>query len=136
MLPMWHASEDGEHPYDHSQQRGANSRSVSSNSMATLRNEPQKGFLGSFRNEQRNFDPDKVLPVVHVHRPLKPSSNPPQAGITDYLPFLKIFKLIAKPFRKSPHSQDVDMRAVLGRKRKPLPCDSNVPVELSLFLMK
>ncbi|KAJ3971801.1 Bestrophin, RFP-TM, chloride channel-domain-containing protein [Lentinula raphanica] len=137
LLPMWHASEDGEYPLEHNPQRSPGSRSNSTNTMTSnYKEERSSTFFGSLRkNSKQVFDPEKVLPVVEVHRPLKPSRNPPRAGFTDYFPFLKIFKLIAKPFRKSPGSQDVDMRAVLGRKRKPRPCDSNVPVELSLFLM-
>jgi ion channel-forming bestrophin family protein len=121
LLPMWHASEDGEYPMMHEPRAG--SRSNSTNTLTS-----------SYR-KNKNFDPEKVLPIVEVHRPLKPSQNPPHTGFTDYFPFLKIFKLIAKPFRKSAGSQDVDMRAVLGKKRKPRACDSNVPVEISLFLM-
>lgn len=125
LLPMWQASEDGEYPLEHNPSR-AGARSNSSNTLTSNYSSLRKSKV---------FDPEKVLPVVEVHRPLKPSRNPPSSGFTDYFPFLKIFKLIAKPFRKSPGSQDVDMRAVLGKKRKPKACDSNVPVEISLFLM-
>ncbi|KAJ3856169.1 Bestrophin, RFP-TM, chloride channel-domain-containing protein [Lentinula lateritia] len=136
LLPMWHASEDGEYPLEHNPQRTTGTRSNSSNTMGSnYKEETSSTFFGSLRKHNKVFDPEKVLPVVDVHRPLKPSRNPPRAGFTDYFPFLKIFKLIAKPFRKSPGSQNVDMRAVLGKKRKPRPCDSNVPVEISLFLM-
>jgi predicted membrane chloride channel (bestrophin family) len=133
MLAMWHASEDGQFPIPH---LGSPLRSNSTNTLtSSYKEEPSRSFLGSVR-KHKVFDPEKVLPVVEVHRPLKPSRNPPPVGFTDYFPFLKIFKYIAKPFRKSPGSQDVDMREVLGgSKPKPKPCDSNVPVELSLFLL-
>ncbi|KAE9403598.1 UPF0187-domain-containing protein [Gymnopus androsaceus JB14] len=133
MLPMWHASEDGDYPYQHK----VGSLNDSTNTLTTsYKEEPSShGFMGSLRKHHKVFDPEKVLPVIEVHRPLKPAKNPPKPGFTDYFPFLKIFKLILKPFRKSPRSQDVDIHAVLGKKRKPKPCDSNVPVEISLFLM-
>lgn len=127
LLPLWQASEDPQYPMEHNPPRIPGTRSNSSNTLTSN--------LNSLRNKSKVFDPEKVLPVVEVHRPLKPSRNPPHAGFTDYFPFLKIFKLIAKPFRSSPRSQDVNMRAVLGRKQKPRACDSNVPVEISLFLM-
>lgn len=136
MLPMWHASEDGEFPIQHQPQLGAGYRNDSMNTLtSSYKEEPSHSFMGSVR-KHKVFDPEKVLPVVEVHRPLKSSRNPPPVGFTDYFPFLKIFKYIAKPFRKSPGSQDVNMREVLGgKRRKPKPCDSNVPIELSLFLL-
>jgi len=130
MLPLWHASEDGQYPIEHTSHPGAGTRSNSST--WSTKETPHSGVFGSLR-KHKTFDPEKVLPVVEVHRPLKPSKNPPRIGFTDYFLFLKIFKLIAKPFRKN--GQDVDMRSVLGKKHKPKPCDSNVPVEISLFLM-
>lgn len=103
LLPMWHASEDGEYPLEHNPQRAAGTRSNSSHTMdSNYKEETSSTFFGSLRKHNKVFDPEKVLPVVDVHRPLKPSRNPPRAGFTDYFPFLKIFKLIAKPFRKSP----------------------------------
>ncbi|KIK70055.1 hypothetical protein GYMLUDRAFT_34503 [Collybiopsis luxurians FD-317 M1] len=127
LLPLWHASEDGEYPMEHNPPRGSGTRSNSTNTLTSN--------SSSLRGKTKVFDPEKVLPVVEVHRPLKPSRDPPHAGFTDYFPMFKIFKLMAKPFRKSPRSQDVDIRSALGRRRKPRACDSNVPVELSLFLM-
>jgi hypothetical protein len=135
MLPLWHASEDGQYPIEHNSYRGAGSRNNSTNTLSSTNKEAsQHSVFGSLR-KHKTFDPERVLPVVDVHRPLKPSKNPPHTGFTDYFPFLKIFKLIAKPFRTSPRSQEVNMRSALGKKHKPKPCDSNVPVEVSLFLM-
>lgn len=137
MLALWHASEDPEFPPMHNPQLGP-SRNNSTHTLTSLDREAPSShsFFGSTR-KHKVFDPEKVLPIVEVHRPLKAAMNPPPVGFTDYFPFLKIFKYIAKPFRKSAGSQDVDMREVLGgKKRKPRPCDSNVPIELSLFLLK
>jgi predicted membrane chloride channel (bestrophin family) len=129
MLAMWCASEDGEYPIQHQPQQGWNN---STNTLTSSYKEEPSISL----KKHKMFDPEKVLPVVEVHRPLKPSRNPPPVGFTDYFPFLKIFKFLAKPLRKSPSSQDVNMREALGGgRRKPKPCDSNVPVEISLFLM-
>lgn len=137
MLALWHASEDGDFPIQHQPYIDSPSRNNSTNTLASYTEDPSsRSFLGSTR-KHKVFDPEKVLPVVDVHRPLKPARNPPYIGFTDYFPFLKIFKYIAKPFRKSPGSQDINMHEVLGgTKPKPKPCQSNVPIELSLFLLK
>jgi hypothetical protein len=145
MLPMWHASEDGTHPYDHSLHSAMppamniQAKSTWGSKESTDSSKESTSWLSSLRRHHKHdFDPERVLPTVHVHRPLKPSRNPPSTGLFDYFPFLRIFKVIAKAFRSNGSNPQVESpnsnRSRLGRKRKPLPCDSNVPVEVSLFL--
>ncbi|KAJ8073440.1 hypothetical protein AAF712_003988 [Marasmius tenuissimus] len=136
MLPMWHASEDGEHPYDHENEKDHHPREALS-TPATLIGKPEddnkSSFFGSVgRKKQRNFDPEKVLPTVHVHRPLKPSRSPPETTVYDYFPFLRIWKVITKPFRTK--KEHIGMRSLLRRKQRTQLGDSNVPIEISLFL--
>lgn len=148
MLPMWHASEDNE-PHrdeDHhfampsSPMNQVDSTVLSKESTQSTKDTPSTHWMFSLRRKNKTvFDPEQVLPTVHAHRPLKPSRNPPSTGLFDYFPFLSIFKAIAKPFKKNKTPVDStgkSNRSRLGRKRKPLPCDSNVPVEISLFLSK
>ncbi|KAK7031298.1 hypothetical protein VNI00_013553 [Paramarasmius palmivorus] len=142
MLPMWHASEDGEHPYDHSEQPAhPRSSSTMSEPIPILEKRPGNSRANSIfstlgRKKRHSFDPEKVLPTVHVHRPLKPARNPPETTIFDYFPFLRVFKMIAKLFRKRRESDEsIGWRGLLRRRYKHAALgDSNVPVEISLFL--
>ncbi|KAG7092130.1 hypothetical protein E1B28_008504 [Marasmius oreades] len=133
MLPMWHASEDGEHPINHDHDHPPRqTQSAPSSLDGKAEDTESKGFFGSVSKKKRNFDPEQVLPTVHVHRPLKPSRNPPPSTVYDYIPFLRIWKVFTKPFRTK--KEHVGMRALLRRKEKPQLGDSNVPIEISLFL--
>ena len=88
----------------------------------------------------RKFDPEMALPVVYSEHPLQPARNPPKESIFDYLPFLRIFKIIAAPFRRSkpkpelPTSASAATRSFTGKRLKPEAVDSNVPLEITLFL--
>jgi len=77
-------------------------------------------------------DPENsVLPQVNSHRPLKAARNPPHTTGYDYVPLLLIFKPIVNLFKKEPSTT---RRTATGRKIKPEVGDSNVPLEISLFL--
>ncbi|KAF5363079.1 hypothetical protein D9758_012609 [Tetrapyrgos nigripes] len=148
MLPLWQASEDGDHPYDHTQSAPASrmgSLSEAEMGMGTATattlsydgsrpSHSRKGssFFGSRRNHDY-VDAEKVLPTVQVHRPLKPARNPPLSDIFDYIPFLRIFKVLARPFTGKKEPQ-VAKRSLMGRKRQPELGDSNVPLEIIMFL--
>ncbi|KAF5363089.1 hypothetical protein D9758_012627 [Tetrapyrgos nigripes] len=147
MLPLWHASEDREHPYDHTQSACVSpSASASGSPAGSLYSEAEAGITsGSARLTQsrqsswftrtRNhdyIDPEKVLPTVHVHRPLKPARNPPSATIYDYMPFLRIFRVLGRVFSKK-GDNGVATRSMMNRK-KPELGDSNVPLEIIMFL--
>ncbi|KAI0764800.1 Bestrophin, RFP-TM, chloride channel-domain-containing protein [Fomes fomentarius] len=85
---------------------------------------------------KKKFDPEAALPVVYSEHPLMPARNPPKESLFDYLPFLRIFKLLARPFRKpapEPTTETVT-RTLTGKRLKPEAVDSNVPLEITLFL--
>ncbi|KAF7437174.1 hypothetical protein PC9H_004010 [Pleurotus ostreatus] len=87
------------------------------------------------------FDPEKVLPTVKSEQPLKPGRNPPETSIYDYIPlfrFLKwlaliIFRRTASLTRMTDERQKMG-RDALGRKRKMGSMESNVPMEICLYL--
>lgn len=133
MLPMWHASEDGEHPFNHEHDHIPRDVQSPYNTLVGKSEDGESiGFFGSLSKKKRTFDPEQVLPTVHVHRPLKPSRNPPPTTVYDYVPFLRVWKILLKPFRTK--KEHIGMRSLLRRKAKPQLGDSNVPIEISLFL--
>lgn len=89
------------------------------------------------------FDPEKVLPTVASEQPLKPGRNPPETSIYDYIPlfrFLKwltliIFRRTASLTRMTDGHQKMG-RDALGRKRKMGSIESNVPMEICLYLSR
>jgi ion channel-forming bestrophin family protein len=144
MAPLWQASEDGEYAYEHGITSRPGTRSATRTDSdfpaATLVGKPEhKGsWLGSFGSRagsRRNsfYDPEKALPHVNVHRPLKPARCPPESTVYDYVPFLVVFKPLFSLFHKKKKD---DARDFLGRKRKPQLGDSNVPLEITLYLSK
>ncbi|KDQ30448.1 hypothetical protein PLEOSDRAFT_24711 [Pleurotus ostreatus PC15] len=73
------------------------------------------------------FDPEKVLPTVKSEQPLKPGRNPPETSIYDYIPLFRFLKWLALIiFRRTADA--------LGRKRKMGSIESNVPMEICLYL--
>jgi len=143
MLPLWAASEDTEHPLAAARppppSRAAtldNGRTVASSVINDDHKSEQSWFrsITGRRNMSRSnsVDPEKALADIQSHRPLKPARNPPPASILDYFPFLRIFAVLAKPFRsKNRHHAPRD---ALGRKIKPSFTESNVPLEITIYL--
>lgn len=129
MLPVWQASEDGDHPYDHE----THSVPTRSNSTVVAKEEKSNGswFLTRSQRSKTIFDPEKALPEVYSHRPLRPARNPPKTSVYDYLPILALFKPIVDLFKTK---KSAAPRSALGSRRKPAPGDSNVPLEITLFL--
>ncbi|KAI0330090.1 UPF0187-domain-containing protein [Cubamyces sp. BRFM 1775] len=99
---------------------------------------------------KKSFDPEMALPVVYSEHPLLPARNPPKESLYDYLPFLRFFKMMFKalfrpllrPFRRHkpepapqiPTSASAATRSFTGKKLRPEAIDSNVPLEITLFL--
>ncbi|EIM88499.1 UPF0187-domain-containing protein [Stereum hirsutum FP-91666 SS1] len=100
----------------------------------------RKSWINSLnsRNKSKNtddFDPEKVLPTVQCERPLRPARNPPEASAYDYLPILRIFKpLISLVVRGKMSSMSEGGKRTLSGKKKYVAVESNVPLEISLFL--
>ena len=94
-------------------------------------------FGGSRKKKktERTFDPERALPIVHSERPLRPSRNPPKMTFYHYFPFMRLFKPLLSWVRLRRVKDDDPLRTrYLGRK-KPVPVvDSNVPLEITLFL--
>jgi predicted membrane chloride channel (bestrophin family) len=145
MLPLWRAELDD----DLLQSDQSNESTFVHKSRAatiateTLGTEKDPNWLNSLKfarsaSHKRKFDPERALPVVNTDRPLKPARNPPVATIFDYIPFLLIFKhfwhLLRKLFRRKPRLQSTSRRTLLGKKIKPQTVESNVPLEIMLFL--
>ncbi|KAF8067906.1 Bestrophin, RFP-TM, chloride channel-domain-containing protein [Lyophyllum atratum] len=92
-----------------------------------------KNGSSSARPSRRNtFDPEKVLPEVDSHHPLKPARNPPEASMYDYIPLLRFFKWIGRTLtRRAKPAHEVEARL---RKKKMDQVESNVPLEVCLVL--
>ncbi|TDL17547.1 UPF0187-domain-containing protein [Rickenella mellea] len=102
-------------------------------------------WTNSFSRKNRRkhtFDPESVLPNVLTDRPLAPARNPPKETIYDYLPILLIFKPLLsfiKHIKAKLHPADDnpgldDCRTAFGRRKNREATDSNVPLEITLFL--
>ncbi|KIO21829.1 hypothetical protein M407DRAFT_28597 [Tulasnella calospora MUT 4182] len=84
-----------------------------------------------------DFDPEVVLPTVASVFPLAPARNPPKETIYDIFPPFIIFLPIHLMIKKLTRTHDGDEhreRNIFGKKRKPEPIESNIPLEISLFL--
>lgn len=148
MLPMWKASD-----MDHVAHRSIRTETLSTMHMSRSNSPPaaqssedgdaaEKGTWGGSKRMKRGktFDPEMALPVLPSERPLLPARNPPQNSIYDYFGFLRIFKPLIKPFSKrlrqvtSPEPLSARGRTFTGKRIKPELADSNVPVEIALYL--
>lgn len=76
-----------------------------------------------------------VLPQLSSDVPLLPARNPPKSSFFDVVPFLRIFKPIFGLFRRGGASaNDGGTRNILGHKKYIAHVESNVPLEITLFL--
>lgn len=154
MLPLWVASAmDSE---SHNVAHTLTAQNTFSGSVAlkngTPEPEDEKGELGelptawynSFRSRSKHkkaSDPEKALPFVCSERTLQPARNPPDESIFDYLPFLRIFKVMAhriirRPMAPNSATPTTASRSFTGKKIPPELIDSNVPMEITLFLSR
>lgn len=152
MLPLWEASLAGEDPQAVRRPAGVEPlRTVSSpgadgekeghengSGHGNGRAGQNGGGSGPWPRGKRRkdtFDPELVLPSVVADRPLLPARNPPKTTLYDYLPLLLLFKpfvsLVKRVFAKPPSS---DGRTSMGRRKQPDVVESNVPLEITLFL--
>jgi len=160
MMPLWQASEDGtetlkqHHGFVRSSQDEKPRMSTSSAPAATDHSFPEKkaNWYASLTPSQKqktmrrkSFDPEQALPTVESHRPLKPARSPPETTVFDYFPILLIFKWFWKTTKRmvtlgrskigdGQEEAAANHRNFLGRKRKPALGDSNVPLEIILYL--
>jgi hypothetical protein len=140
MLPLWAASEDAEHPL-HTARPPPPSRSGTSDPQTAVSSviddsKSEKSWFRSMtgrRNMSRSnsVDPEKALADIQSHRPLKPAQNPPPTTFLDYFPFLRLFAVFTKCCRRRKGGVQRD---AMGRKIKPSFTESNVPLEITIYL--
>lgn len=87
------------------------------------------GYSRSDRKRLR-FDPEAVLPDIIADKPLQPSRNPPETTFWDYFSMLRFLRPLFRVLRGKSTS---DLTAG-GRIKKQMNVESNVPLEISLFL--
>ncbi|KAJ6484402.1 UPF0187-domain-containing protein [Mycena vitilis] len=145
MLPLWAASEDAEHPL-HTARPPPPSRSATADlrtAVSSVADEDHKSehtqgsWLRSLSGRRatsraNSVDPEKALADIQSHRPLKPARNPPPVSFLDYFPFLRIFAIFTKCCRRKDKARTP--RDALGRKIKPSFTESNVPLEITIYL--
>ncbi|TFK91914.1 UPF0187-domain-containing protein [Polyporus arcularius HHB13444] len=149
MLPMWKASamdaqkHKAAHTFTSSRPLspdGSSHRAESTEKELGGLSEAQIYHSLRGRQQKKKFDPEAALPVVYSEHPLLPARNPPKESLFDYLPFLRIFKIIARPFRRRkteselPTTASGPTRSLTGKRLRPEAVDSNVPLEITLFL--
>ncbi|KAJ7028000.1 UPF0187-domain-containing protein [Mycena alexandri] len=140
MLPLWAASEDQDHPLRDARppppsRTGTTSDLRTAVSSLAMEDDRQSQGGSWFRrgkmSRANSVDPEKALAEIQSHVPLKPARNPPPSSLLDYFPFLRIFLVLTKCFRrKSKHTA----RDAMGRKIKPSFTESNVPLEITIYL--
>ncbi|KAL1698491.1 Bestrophin, RFP-TM, chloride channel-domain-containing protein [Schizophyllum commune] len=89
------------------------------------------------RKRRSMFDPEKALPDVQPHRPLRPARSPPNPSFYDYLPVFRLFRYCYKILvgkRREVQQQPIGGRNIFGKKVNPEQIDSNVPFEVCLYL--
>jgi putative membrane protein len=130
VLPLWSETADDESIMEKSPSPRPGA------SVATLpvsQADGTKSSASSFSRASRKkkvFDPEAALPDVMSDRPLKPSRNPPASSFWDYFGFLRFLRPIFRVIRGL-HTHDLTAG---GRVKKPMGVESNVPLEISLFL--
>ncbi|KAH8832930.1 UPF0187-domain-containing protein [Flagelloscypha sp. PMI_526] len=82
-------------------------------------------------HRKRSFDPEAALPSVESERPLLPARNPPATSLADYIPLFRLFAFLWHKIRRQAVRKD---RTALGGKKKLALIDSNVPLEIVLYL--
>jgi predicted membrane chloride channel (bestrophin family) len=131
LLPLWRASEE-EDPFAGSAVRPAlssASTAVSVKSMSTIDLE-KAGTKREHHLRAKDEQYRRTLGNPSCHRPLQPSRNPPVEGFLDYFPLFRPFRFIARAFVFRSKTE----RELHARKRKSTPTDSNVPLEICLYL--
>lgn len=85
------------------------------------------------------FDPEAALPVLPSECPLLPAKNPPTWKLSDFLDVARASKSLLVRLglasqESLPSPKAARSRTITGKKISPEAADSNVPVEIALFL--
>jgi len=131
LLPLWNGAVEGDSVLDiptgvTSARSGRSTTTLSDSEKIPDRTAPRRAPP----RRQNTFDPEQVLPVFISDKPLGPARNPPKATFWDYFGFLRIFRPVIRLIRGR-KTGDLTMS---GRKKKKMDVESNVPLEISLFL--
>jgi len=135
MLPLWRASEDDDDslasPVDKATIRSHTMGSGASTPALSIGGDPEKGISKrQLRLRSKDEKYRRTLGNPNCHRPLKPSRNPPQAGFFDYFPVFRFFRFIGRGCTRRTKEE----RAARKAHKRPLQVDSNVPLEIALYL--
>ena len=92
-----------------------------------------KGTKSRQHKKRRVFSPESVLPALPSERELRPARSPPKSTLLQF--FKDMFKaiLLLRDSEALPTSGS-HSRSFTGKKIKPTAADSNVPLEITLFL--
>jgi putative membrane protein len=81
------------------------------------------------------YDPESLLPTVESDRALRPARDPPRSHLYDYLPFLRLPHAIMQYFKRTTSAAYARRkRGLLGHRKFVAHVESNVPLEISLYL--
>ncbi|KAF8217206.1 UPF0187-domain-containing protein [Mycena galopus ATCC 62051] len=135
MLPLWQASEDPEFPL-HTAGLPAPQRAFSDSGATASVSSKEGGALPHKETESsppklrrtKTFDPEAALADVQSHRPLGPARSPPKTSFFDYFPVLRIFAWLFSTCSRRLRGR------VHSKKRKGPPPESNVPLEITIYL--
>ena len=135
LLPMWQASLTGRRS---EWVPPTLKKSPTTLPMSVNLDEVEKQGWHSSSRIKAGFDPEKVLPTVYSDVPLRPARNPPSHGFLTYFPFFRPFKRLGKLFSRGRETQDdggdSELDAAERRRRNREPADSNVPLEIVMYL--
>jgi putative membrane protein len=134
LLPLWNDTVEGDSVFDNP----TGVTSARSGRSTTTLSDPNNGEKTSDGTaprrapprRQKTFDPEQVLPVFVSDQPLGPARNPPEPTFWDYFGFLRIFRPVVRLIR----GRKTGDLTVSGRKKKKMDVESNVPLEITLFL--
>jgi ion channel-forming bestrophin family protein len=142
VLPIWDSSADENGGFNNSSPTGGASTNKGQTSATLFDTNGSGGLANGEKAEigtmprkgssKRNtiFDPEQILPVVASDQPLQAARNPPKATFWDYFGFLSFLRPIIRLLRGRATR---DLTAI-GRVKKQENVESNVPLEITLFL--
>lgn len=135
LLPMWQASLTGKRS---EWKPPALKKSATTLSVTITLDEVEKQGWHSTSRFKTGFDPERVLPTVLSDVPLRPSRNPPSDGFFSYFPIFRPLKRLGKVFSRNRDAHDGDgdyeLDTAERKRRNREPCDSNVPLEILMYL--
>lgn len=130
VLPLWSETADDECIMEKSPSPRPGASVATLPVLQTDGNKSQASSFSRASRKKKVFDPEAALPDVMSDRPLKPSRNPPPTTFWDYFGFLRFMRPIFRVIRGQ-HTHDLTAG---GRTKKPMGVESNVPLEITLFL--